>query len=908
MKRLHLTSLPIAPDAFEDWPGDRSTPMYWVARREFTLDFVPAHADVLVAADRHYELYVNGCPAARQRGFFNGDVYLYGQRWDLEAGELMRRGRNTIEVVVRSDPWRNKNYRCFRPFLTMEGSISGEGRSHSIATDASWETAVIEGWREQIGLGVNRTIHFERVRVPESSRAVLSGFSRDAPQFRPAVKLNQDLPAVYLWDDPALRVDVHEPAAILESGTCEWPKQAWVFDVGPPAPRSDTVLKTLELVFDTDGVTSLHLATSALCTAKLELNDALICERDDTPGIHQMPLTSPLAPACRAQTQAGANTLRVRLYGWADREFRLAAWGPPSMQERFHARCNAEPVQPRITEPCLADRISAKSVEDSDGLIAGDGALEWTPRPQQKACALIDFGKVITGRLELRVTSAAPGTLYLAYGLDRSGHAADCARMGMNAVDELSTPAGESCYRAFDVRTFRYLDVVLAGQSQPVKISGIRVHESVFLDERLAAVETPDALLNEIWKAAVRTAQLCGNELYMDNPEREHAQWADPTVAISAVGYYAFGEHAAAKSRKVLNELLRTQQPDGQLAGYAPGAWFPRVPLQCHMALVALACHRHFMHTGDNVFAGNALDAILRMVAHWENHRTRDGLIADLHTVFVDWGSHKYSYGRDAKGATGALTSMNCYYLGVLRRATDMAGQLGRQGDAAHLRSIGDAVRSAIRAQLFDQEIGAFRDGAGDPEAERNVSQTANALAVQFGAVPVGLGESILRKVFDPPEGFGVIPANALFFPMMAGPALFEHGCEDLAMGIMRRGYGAMLARGPGTLWETWEPSSSLCQGTGAGPAYLLARYLGGVYPAQAGFTVIGVDPRPGNVRQFNGEFAGPFGRFSVRWRREDDGFECRLCVPPVLRTCRFEAPARVRLLVDEGQHDFRTR
>lgn len=323
-----------------------------------------------------------------------------------------------------------------------------------------------------------------------------------------------------------------------------------------------------------------------------------------------------------------------------------------------------------------------------------------------------------------------------------------------------------------------------------------------------------------------------------------------------------------------------TQQPDGQTAGYAPGKWFPRLPLQCHMSLLAMACYEHFMHTGDERFAGDSLQAIMRMVEHWERYRDCSGLITDLHTVFVDWGSHIYSYGNGCKGPTGALTTMNAYYLGVLGKVQQMAEYLGQAAEARSLGEIADAVRAAIREHLFDSGTGLFRDGMGNPLAERNISQTANTLAVLYGAAPEGEAERIMRRIFTPDQD--IIPANAHFAPKLL-EALFESGCDDLAVKIIKNDFGRMLDVGAGTLWETWEPYASQCQGTGASIARHLSRYLTGVYPAEPGYGKIGISPHPAGLEQIRADLATPVGRIRVEWERLGAGLAYRLMLPDAL-------------------------
>jgi hypothetical protein len=381
---------------------------------------------------------------------------------------------------------------------------------------------------------------------------------------------------------------------------------------------------------------------------------------------------------------------------------------------------------------------------------------------------------------------------------------------------------------------------------------------------------------------ALRTAVLNCCEIYMDNPEREHAQWMDCTVANVAGGYYAFADYAQAA--RALFEFTLTQQPDGQLAGYAPGRWFPRVPLQCHMSLFVVGAWRHFMQTGDEAFGHPLLDTVGGMIGHWERHRTRDGLVANVDTLFVDWGSHLYSYGSRSRGKpNGVLTTMNGYYHGALTRASEMAAFLGRAREAEEYRSIAADLRRAIHAHLFDEREGMYRDGLDNPLAERLYSQTANALLVKFGAAPAEKRAGVMRNAFADRKDIRILPASA-HFSRQAASALFEAGCDDLALAWLKRGFGGMLDAGATTFWETWEDDASQCQGTSSSPVYLFARYLAGLYPLAPGYRKIGVDPHPSGLKRLTATLTTPHGPVGIAWRRTAQGLDYTLTLPAKLR------------------------
>ncbi len=203
----------------DNWPENYDSPIYWLARKTFSLSEVPDRAEILIAADRHYEIFINGHRIARHRGFFNGDEYIFAQQWQDEICEALCQGNNIIEIVVRSDPWRNKNYRCFRPMLILEAKFSSADNEYKITSDTDWKLAIISNWREEIHRGAIGTIHFEKIELPSAKRTILSGFSQDNLSPVPTVQIN-NLPVIYLWTSPPVRIDIHSPQQLIKSGNC----------------------------------------------------------------------------------------------------------------------------------------------------------------------------------------------------------------------------------------------------------------------------------------------------------------------------------------------------------------------------------------------------------------------------------------------------------------------------------------------------------------------------------------------------------------------------------------------------------------------------------------------------------------------------------------------------------------
>ena len=119
---------------------------------------------------------------------------------------------------------------------------------------------------------------------------------------------------------------------------------------------------------------------------------------------------------------------------------------------------------------------------------------------------------------------------------------------------------------------------------------------------------------------------------------------------------------------------------------------------------------------------------------------------------------------------------------------------------------------------------------------------------------------------FDPETD--VVMANT-FFAHFVYRALCHAGRFDLVLAHMRERYGRMLGRGATTLWESFDPTASLCHGFSATPVYQLSTEVLGVYPLTPGFERVRIHPRLADLAFARGVFPSVRGDVAVAWKRE---------------------------------------
>jgi hypothetical protein len=200
-------------------------------------------------------------------------------------------------------------------------------------------------------------------------------------------------------------------------------------------------------------------------------------------------------------------------------------------------------------------------------------------------------------------------------------------------------------------------------------------------------------------------------------------------------------------------------------------------------------------------------------------------------------------------------------------------------------------------ARLWDHDAGAFIGNTDDPL--RNHTQDAQVEAVLAGiagpsqsAQALGFIDSHLGTPLGTATGqFEDDPYMGRYISSFISStellARLSAGDTNRALDLIRRTWGQMLAKGPGTTWERMRldgmPGSggvSLAHGWGGGPVPALSGYVLGIRPTAPGYRRWIVAPQPGDLRYAQGEAPTPHGPIASRWRRSGRVFKLTVAAP----------------------------
>jgi hypothetical protein len=265
-------------------------------------------------------------------------------------------------------------------------------------------------------------------------------------------------------------------------------------------------------------------------------------------------------------------------------------------------------------------------------------------------------------------------------------------------------------------------------------------------------------------------------------------------------------------------------------------------------------------------------------------------------------------------GRHGEAAALNAQLAGAFAVAASLAEAVGWASEAERLAARGRAIGAALDARHWDARRGVYVDVV-DPTTgaqELRVSQHANAAVALWTDAPADRVAAALGRIaesqrltFTPappiaPGGHrlepedGVVLANT-FYSHFVYEALARRGRLGEVLRLMRERYGPMLARGATTLWESFEPTASLCHGFSATPTYQLSRHVLGVAPAAPGFAAIKLSPDLAGLDHAEGVVPTARGDVTARIERQGGGFVARYSLPESVRL-ETGAPAGYRL------------
>lgn len=454
----------------------------------------------------------------------------------------------------------------------------------------------------------------------------------------------------------------------------------------------------------------------------------------------------------------------------------------------------------------------------------------------------------------------------------------------MGYGDRFLLPEGDGTVEVLMPRGFWY---VLVEASGTCRIETVRARKEIY-PYSPKMLESSDSYWVTLYNQCVRTQHICTIDGYTDCVNRERVLWLGDAWLDCAGAYYS--EPDLGLLLTTLQEHALGQVESGALGGYNSSdlqpEWLHMAPYNL-MYLLMLCDYVQYTGREEDVLPlKETARGILRFVC---GNRNEDGFFDTRYkgcSNFWDWGY---------PDAPGQSLKTNAFLIYTVER---MAAFPVLRDLVEELLEDMQALKGKCFALFWDESRRVFHDGCLRGEAPDPLStQLANALAVLSGICPESLRDEVLERMVDPqeldavPTGAGVenedyvidktkiLPSGTMYSAHLVAMAMFEAKRCDLGLAYLREVWGpfADLPTLPELRFNG--EVHTMCHGWSGGAAYLIPRYVLGLYPVQSGWQTACLEIPDVDPEQLSGmgtRMTVPQGELTVQWNHM--GNTLRVC------------------------------
>jgi alpha-L-rhamnosidase len=497
------------------------------------------------------------------------------------------------------------------------------------------------------------------------------------------------------------------------------------------------------------------------------------------------------------------------------------------------------------------------------------------------------FAQNCSAQLALRISGGQPGQrIVLRCGEHRD---AQGRLFGTYIVEMSIVTAGrpiDYCWGSFYLG-FQFVEIagaVPAGRPNP---DGLPVIESVELVHvRTAAPEAGSFHCSEpLYEATHRLIDWAirsnMSHVLTDCPHREKLGWLEVAHLMASSMFYRY--RCGDWFEKIARDIDDSIEPDGRVCTVAPNYPAGRFPgamtftPEWGAAAVLLPWEHYVWHGEVSVLQDHY--ATMTAFSGYLEGLAPDGIVPG---GLGDW----LDYGHDGPLGPSVFTppelTATAIWALCVRRLSQAARVLGRDGDTARYDTLHKKIATAFLARFRDPATGGLQNGGS--------CQCANSIALCAELVPAALRASLVDGIIDDlaRRNWQQTPGDVghLFFIR----ALAQAGRSDVLHRVYLReeegSYAGILAKGMTALPETW---NTVMNGTKSLNHCMLGHLIEWLYGYVAGlrqetdsvgWREILIAPTPGPLHSAAATILTPRGELAVAWEITDEVFTCDVTVP----------------------------
>lgn len=434
---------------------------------------------------------------------------------------------------------------------------------------------------------------------------------------------------------------------------------------------------------------------------------------------------------------------------------------------------------------------------------------------------LYDFGRETFGKIVLKGVTAPIDVIY--------GESVEEATDKANALILQNGITGDC---TLVPRAFRY--IAINGERQPESVTALYEYQPL---EYKASFECDDPAVKRIFDVCAYTFHLNTREFFLDGIKRDRWVWSGDAYQSYMVNRYLFANEETAK--RTMIALVGKPPYVQHINGINDYSFYQMI-----------GAWEYLKNTGDTEFVKFIYPRLYELYRFCVSRLDENGFVTKVENdwIFIDWSDHL-----DKEGAM-------CAEQILLWRATQCMKELAAVcGETCECAVDTDELKNKIYKYFYRPEKGGFIDAHGSGKEVINRQQ--NVFAILYGFTTPEEAEMICERVLDNPD---VPPITTPYFEFFELMALCKMGRIERVQRMLTSYWGEMLKLGATSVWEQFDPTNSgaehyamyentfgksLCHAWGAGPVFILGRYVAGV--EITGKDSFRVSPMPGIYNSF---------------------------------------------------------
>ena len=453
---------------------------------------------------------------------------------------------------------------------------------------------------------------------------------------------------------------------------------------------------------------------------------------------------------------------------------------------------------------------------------------------------LYDFGRELVGTTKILCNKPCNVGVFYGESLEEAldtDHSEVAVTLSCDGVNYASPQESKG---------FRYIFIDTCLET----IKDFYVDEEKYVGEFNSYFVTDDTKINHIYSVAKYTLELTSREFFIDGIKRDRWVWAGDALQSELFDLYSFND------KEIIKRTMRA------LIGNKPISGNINTILDYNFYFV-LSVYYYYIFTGDVDFVKEMFPRLVSLMEFVFKKPHVDGLLqARNEWIFIDWADIEGFY---EKNLECPICLIQILYWASLKAMGEFA-EISGENPAGYLEKA-SKIKDKINNTYFNDKTGFNHDVFGNLQTRYG----------NMAAILLGFASDEQIKIIKNTNETDFAEITTPYMKLYEACMVAENGDVDKVIEYMKSYWGGMILEGATSFWEKYNPNEkgaekyamygrkygkSLCHSWGAGPIFILGRYVAGLYPYEVGYKRYALKPHLNGLK-FKTEL--PVAESSVR-------------------------------------------